>query len=68
MEGTKSLETNGSQTVKSNDSISDRTIPFPQETSSNRSKESDCPSESLSSSSVSSENVPGTELKVMVAL
>ncbi|XP_076117049.1 phosphatidylinositol-3,5-bisphosphate 3-phosphatase MTMR2-like [Mytilus galloprovincialis] len=70
MEGNKPKETNGSQAVKSNgasnDSISDRSTSFPQETSSNSSKESDSPSKSLcSSSSTSSENVPGIEMKIL---
>ena len=53
----------------SNDSISDRSTSFPQETSSNSSKGSVSPSKSIcSSSSTSSENVPGIEMKVRMTI
>ncbi|XP_063419345.1 myotubularin-related protein 2-like [Mytilus trossulus] len=65
MEGDKSKETNGSQTEKSNVSISDRSIPFTQETTGNRSKESESTPETICSLSLSSENVRGTELKIL---
>lgn len=69
MEGTKAKESADTGTVRSNEasheSVSERSTSYPQETSSNSSKESDSPSKSLcSSSSTSSENMHGIEMKV----